>query len=436
MLTTGIVWNQFTIGVLRRFLSNGIVLSVGIVLALSVSLFSILQVTAASSDCDANAVIYCGVNSTESLTSKYNNGDGRNSAGSIQHIFSGFGISRNEISSIGSTARNGSITSDGNVHLDGKIVATNAMTAGRQNMSGSNAQTHRGTTFYTRPPSVSFASSPLEAYVVMKDGVFQFAIIKSCGNPVKANPRPRPPAPQPTPPTPAPPQPMPAPTPTPAPNVVSICSGDTANTATNSAAAQGGNCSTNTTTVNQQTAAPAARSPSGQCLNLEVQTSRDNPLEVTASVNFQELNGAKLQSVSYNFGDQTAHVSLPASQLKTTHTYAQAGTYTITATLAFNDESSQPITSVMCQSSVAVTQPPAPAAPPAPPSAPQAQEVQQQPVVTPAAAPAPTPVQQQAAPTTLVSTGSQELGIVSAFISTVLAGMFSYRLVLLHRFKG
>lgn len=68
------------------------------------------------------------------------------------------------------------------------LVATNAMTAGRQNMPGSTQMTSDDTVFFKRPPSVSFQSSSLPAFVVMNNGRFDFAIIASCGNPVNATP--------------------------------------------------------------------------------------------------------------------------------------------------------------------------------------------------------------------------------------------------------
>jgi uncharacterized repeat protein (TIGR01451 family) len=80
----------------------------------------------------------------------------------------------------------GSVTTENKVLIGDKVVATNAVTAGRQNMPGStpilNGQ------FYERPPSVSFNSSPLRAFVKMDQDQFKYAVIMSCGNPVKATP--------------------------------------------------------------------------------------------------------------------------------------------------------------------------------------------------------------------------------------------------------
>ncbi|MEO8104757.1 MAG: hypothetical protein ABI602_00270 [Candidatus Saccharibacteria bacterium] len=141
-------------------------------------------------DCDANAVIRCGAVTTGQLISRYNNGDGSNSATSIHNIFSSFGISSSAIQSIGSTAVAGHVTKSGAVFIEGNsvAVASGAVTAGRQNISGSTTVTVNGTTFYKRPPSVSFQSNSLSAFVIMKNGVFQYAILAACGNPVVATP--------------------------------------------------------------------------------------------------------------------------------------------------------------------------------------------------------------------------------------------------------
>lgn len=93
------------------------------------------------------------------------------------------------MSNFSSQAQSGTVYKNGEVRLaDGKLVATSAMTAGCQNISGSNTVSDGYMTFYTRPTSVSFASSALHAYVVMKNGQFAYAILTSCGNPVKATP--------------------------------------------------------------------------------------------------------------------------------------------------------------------------------------------------------------------------------------------------------
>lgn len=146
------------------------------------------------SDCDSNAVMYCGAHSVNDVIHKYNN------SGSVKDIYAYFGIGPNEVRSMDSNGTKviaGSVTRSGDV-LDnnGKVIATSALTAGRQYIAGSNHVNYRGTSFYTRPPSVSFQSNSLAAFVVLKDnGQFNYAILAACGNPVKANPK-QPPAPE------------------------------------------------------------------------------------------------------------------------------------------------------------------------------------------------------------------------------------------------
>lgn len=151
-----------------------------------------------SRDCDANAVMYCGAGSTEELIQKYNNGvAGRHSAGSVQDIFRHFNISSGDVQAMNTTAVAGRVTRGGEVYINSSNapVATGAITSGRQNMAGSTQVTSGGTTFYTRPPSASFRSASLPAFVVMENGTFKYAVIASCGNPVKATPT-QPPKPQ------------------------------------------------------------------------------------------------------------------------------------------------------------------------------------------------------------------------------------------------
>lgn len=140
-------------------------------------------------DCDANAVMWCGAGNTSTIVNKYDHGDGHNSTKAIQAVYSEFGISRNDIAGMGTTAVAGSVNKNGNVYVGNQVVATNALTAGRQNISGSKKVTYNGVTFYERKPSVSFQNNSLTAYVVMQNGQFKFALLSACGNPIKATPK-------------------------------------------------------------------------------------------------------------------------------------------------------------------------------------------------------------------------------------------------------
>ncbi|MGH7237085.1 MAG: hypothetical protein ACREGF_00950 [Candidatus Saccharimonadales bacterium] len=167
-------------------------------------------------NCDANAIVYCGGMTPSEIQQKYysNNTEYAN----IQATYKAFGISASDIDGLGGEAQAGLVSADGSVTINGQVVASNAVTAGRQFIAGSQSQTVPASygggnfTFYQRSTRLSFQSNSLQAFVVMRSGQFAFAILASCGNPVKATPAPAPAAPKPAP---APKAPIPIPPATP-----------------------------------------------------------------------------------------------------------------------------------------------------------------------------------------------------------------------------
>lgn len=153
-------------------------------------------------DCDTNAVINCGALTISELQKRY----GNKGVGAIYHYF---GISAQDIKDMSTTAVAGKVYKDGTVKVGGVTVATKAITAGRLYISGSTKVSSGGVTFYKRAPKVSFRPTSLTAFVAMKNGQFQFAILGACGNPVVATPVPKKATPKPAP------TPTPTPTPTP-----------------------------------------------------------------------------------------------------------------------------------------------------------------------------------------------------------------------------
>lgn len=198
--------------VFRRIHKQIVALGVGVVLLASSLLIGLEPAAHATGeqDCDANAVVRCGAQTSGKLWQKFSQ------PGTAQ-IYQYFGISSSDVQQLHYTAVHGYVTRGGDVLVNGQVIATGAITAGRQYMPGSQAITSDGVTFYARPPSVSFLQPKLEAFIVRQDGhsgAFRFAILTSCGNPVVAKPVPAPkpavmtkPAPAPTPPAPAPPSP-------------------------------------------------------------------------------------------------------------------------------------------------------------------------------------------------------------------------------------
>jgi pyruvate/2-oxoglutarate dehydrogenase complex dihydrolipoamide acyltransferase (E2) component len=224
-----------------------VIAAVSLLFILPIGLASLANINASAlsinsgRDCDDNAIIRCGALSTSELADKYQ-------SSGMGPVYARFGITGAEVAAMENTAVAGTVTKNNTVVVDGKIVATGAMTAGRDNIAGSTQESSGGITFYRRPPSVSFVSSSLPAFVVMNGDRFSYAIIASCGNPViatpvapapKPAPKPAPtpaPTPQPTPtPQPAPtPQPTPTPTPTPAPQPTPATTTNVTNTNNNS----------------------------------------------------------------------------------------------------------------------------------------------------------------------------------------------------------
>jgi hypothetical protein len=173
----------------RSWLSVGVVLLSSLLVIAPVSALRI----SGPSDCDDNAIVRCGVHTITETIAAY---DG---SSYVRQVYSSFGISRSDIHNLANTAVAGKVTRSGDVFVNGQAepVATGALTGGRQNMSGSTKVTVGNTVFYKRPPSVSFQSSSLPAFVAMANGRFQFAVIASCGNAVSAVPAAKPkPAPQ------------------------------------------------------------------------------------------------------------------------------------------------------------------------------------------------------------------------------------------------
>jgi hypothetical protein len=164
-------------------------------------------------NCDSNAILRCGAMNVTELQQKYSTDT------KAQSVYTWYNIGSADIANLGSTAVAGSVTKAGNVEVNGKVVATNAISAGYHNMKNSTAATSNGVTFYNSAPGTSFLSERIDAYVILNSNKqFVSAVLASCGNPVKATnvvpaPAPTPPAQQPTPaPAPAP-QPAPAPAP-------------------------------------------------------------------------------------------------------------------------------------------------------------------------------------------------------------------------------
>lgn len=168
--------------------------ALGVVAAgiLLVNIFNGTSQAATPRDCDNNAIIKCGATTAGELKEKYN----QNATGDLKTVFSHYGISSDMIAA---GAPIGQVYKDGRVVLNGKTIATNAHSIGRQKIAGSSAISIGGKQYFQSPNSTAFRSDSISAFIFTdKNGKFIAAILTSCANPVSATPvPPKKPQPQP-----------------------------------------------------------------------------------------------------------------------------------------------------------------------------------------------------------------------------------------------
>lgn len=129
-------------------------------------------------DCDTVAIIHCGVSSQADLRNKVQAGD-------VQRVYNAFGINRNELDGM----QEGVVWKDGRVTIGrDKVVARNATTAGRWNNPTADMTRIPNTDRAYKMSTSHFVDEGQIAYIKMVNGTFKFAVIRTCGNPVSANP--------------------------------------------------------------------------------------------------------------------------------------------------------------------------------------------------------------------------------------------------------
>lgn len=135
---------------------------------------------AEAKECGDNAIIRCGAMTSSELKSKY----AANDRG-LKAIYSYYHIDASDIAGSGS-AKIGYVHTNGTVTVDGKVVATNAYTVGRSGSLGGKKVNANGHTVYEGADRLK---STLSAFVFFNsDGTFKSAVLRVCGNPVKAKP--------------------------------------------------------------------------------------------------------------------------------------------------------------------------------------------------------------------------------------------------------
>lgn len=149
-----------------------------------------------AADCSDNSIVRCGFTTYEGLTAAYN----KNEYGDIRAIFDHYWVK--PTLAPGTRVVNGVADSNGNVIADGRVVANNAASIGRQAIAKSRPITIAGKTYYETSHVGGAAFKPgvtqLPALVVLDEaGNFKYAVLTDCGNPIYARPVPPPKPPEP-----------------------------------------------------------------------------------------------------------------------------------------------------------------------------------------------------------------------------------------------
>lgn len=159
----------------------------------------------AAGDCSANSIVRCGVGHYGDITRVYD----ENHQGDLRAIYDHYWIKR-EVAA-GDRVVQGVTNNRGEVIAEGRVVARNASSIGRQKQAASRQISIAGKTYYetTHVGGAAFRQgiSELGAIVVLDaNGSFKYAVMNVCGNPI-FSPEPvrnTPPKPPVTPPAPQP----------------------------------------------------------------------------------------------------------------------------------------------------------------------------------------------------------------------------------------
>lgn len=177
----------------RGLLIIGFFVLVLVGVPLTVYILQQQQITEQEASCIHNDVIFCGVSSGATnlaqakadVINAMKKGDSQGRR-DIAAIYKAFGIDEAGV--------NSSNTFYGKIYkVDGRVttiigstektVATGAFSAGRDNKTGSQA-CPQYPQLWCRPPSISFTTPWGHALVHVENGVFKWAILTGCGNPV------------------------------------------------------------------------------------------------------------------------------------------------------------------------------------------------------------------------------------------------------------
>lgn len=169
---------------MNKFKKIGIAISLGFAMLGGIWLASPSQ----AAGCNSFNVVYCGTHSISELQTAYSRTE-------IKELYKQWYITETMVQG-GSNMREGVVDANGNITVDGRVVATNAITvqskAGtRQPQPQRSYKTSNGYSYYQYTTGQSFVDGP-KSYKMYawfdNSGSFITGVIKDCGNPVWGNP--------------------------------------------------------------------------------------------------------------------------------------------------------------------------------------------------------------------------------------------------------
>ena len=167
-----------------KFKKIGIAISLGFAMLGGIWLASPSQ----AASCNSFNVVYCGTHSMSELQTAYSRTE-------IKELYKEWYVTETMVQG-GSNMREGVVDANGNITVDGRVVATNAITvqskAGtRQPQPQRSYKTSNGYTYYQYTTGQSFVDGPKSYNIYAwfdNNGSFITGVIKDCGNPVWGNP--------------------------------------------------------------------------------------------------------------------------------------------------------------------------------------------------------------------------------------------------------
>ena len=169
---------------MNKFKKIGIAISLGFAMLGGIWLASPSQ----AAGCNSFNVVYCGTHSMSELQTAYSRTE-------IKELYKEWYVTETMVQG-GSNMREGAVDANGNITVDGRVVATNAITvqskAGtRQPQPQRSYKTSNGYTYYQYTTGQSFVDGPKSYNIYAwfdNNGSFITGVIKDCGNPVWGNP--------------------------------------------------------------------------------------------------------------------------------------------------------------------------------------------------------------------------------------------------------